>query len=138
MKRLWLYPLLFSLQLSVKAQSMTAEGYYVSAFNEMSDMLAGRDTLSIKRAVFLAEWAYYEGELDYKTDFCDEIDRIKRFILSFYAVNKLHTYKTGMQMAISSYIVRPYSGMDILRTPMTLKHFQRTMNHGSVNLSARR
>lgn len=110
MRWLWLYLLLFSLQLSVKAQSMTAEDYYVSAFNEMSDMLAGRDSLSIKRAVFLAEWAYYEGKLDYKTDFCDEIDRIKRFILSFYAVNKLHTYKTGMQMAISSYIVSPFSG----------------------------
>lgn len=28
---------------------MTAEDYYVSAFNEMSDMLARRDSLSIKR-----------------------------------------------------------------------------------------
>lgn len=110
MRRLWLYLLLFLLQLSVQAQSMTAEDYYVSAFNEMSDMLAGRDTLSIKRAVYLAEWAFYEGKLDYKTDFCDEIDRIKTFILSFYEVNKLQTYKTGMQMAITSYIVSPYSG----------------------------
>lgn len=73
-------------------------------------MLAGRDSLSIKRAVFLAEWAYYEGKLDYKTDFCDEIDRIKKFIYSLYAVNKLEKYKTGMQMAISSYMVSPYSG----------------------------
>ena len=50
------------------------EDYYITAFNEMSDMLAGRDSLSIKRAVYFAEWAYYEGKLDYKTDFCDEID----------------------------------------------------------------
>lgn len=117
MMRLWLYLLLFPLQLSVQAQLRIAEDYYVSAFNDMSDMLAGRDSLSIKRAVFLAEWAYYEGNLDYKTDFCDEIDRIKRFILSFYSVNKLHTYKTGMQMAISSYIVSPYSGNNY--TPYT-------------------
>lgn len=110
MKNLWLYLLLLSLPPSVKAQSMMAEDYYVSAFNEMSDMLAGRDTLSIKRAVYLAEWAFYEGKLDYRTDFCDEIDRIKTFILSLYEVNKLQTYKTGMQMAISSYIVSPYSG----------------------------
>lgn len=82
MKRIWLYLLLFPLQLSVKAQSMTAEDYYVHAFNEMSDMLAGRDTLSIKRAVYLAEWAFYEGILDYKTDFCNEIDRITTFIQS--------------------------------------------------------
>lgn len=89
---------------------MIAEDYYVKAFNEMSDMLAGRDTLSIKRAVYLAEWAFYEGNLDYKTDFCNEIDRITTFIQSLYEVNKLQTYKTGMQMAISSYIVSPYSG----------------------------
>ena len=38
-------------------------------------------------------------------------------MLSFYAVNKLHTYKTGMQMAISSYIVSPYSGNNY--TPYT-------------------
>lgn len=81
MSRLWLYLLLFPLQLLVKAQSMTAEDYYVHAFNEMSDMLAGRDTLSIKRAVYLAEWAFYEGNLDYKTDFCNEIDRIRLFNL---------------------------------------------------------
>ena len=105
--------MLFSLQiiqLSVQAQQQIAEDYYVSAFNEMSDMLAGRDSLSIKRAVFLAEWAYYEGNLDYKIDFCDEIDRIKTFIRSLYEVNKLQTYKTGMQMAITSYLVNPYSG----------------------------
>ena len=110
MKRLWLYLLLISIQLSVQAQSMMAEDYYVSAFNEMSDMLSGQNTLSIKRAVFLAEWAFYEGKLDYKTDFCDEIDRIKTFILSLYEVNKLQTYQTGMQLAISSYMLSPYSG----------------------------
>ena len=52
---------------------MTAEDFYVSAFNEMSNMLYGIDTLSIKRSAFLAEWAYYEGDLDYQTDFCNEI-----------------------------------------------------------------
>lgn len=114
MKKLWLYLLLFPLQLSVKAQSTTAEDYYVSAFNEMWDMLAGRDSLSIKRAVFLAEWAYYEGKLDYKTDFCDEIDRIKRFILSLYAVNKLHTYNLHLVLIallypLSSYAYYPLS-----------------------------
>ena len=64
MNRLWLYLLLLSIQLSVKAQSMMAEDYYVTAFNEMSDMLYGQNTLSIKRAVFLAEWAFYEGKLE--------------------------------------------------------------------------
>ncbi len=87
MKKFWLCIILSLLQLSTLAQEKIAEDYYVSAFNEMSDMLAGRDSLSIKRAVYLAEWAYYEGKLDYNTVFCDEIDRIKTFILSFYEVN---------------------------------------------------
>ncbi len=110
MKNLWLLFTFLLMQLSVQAQVQRAEDYYVSAFNEMSNMLAGRDSLSIKRAVFLAEWAYYEGNLDYKTDFCDEIDRITTFIRALYAVNKFQTYKTGMQMAISTYIVSPCSG----------------------------
>ena len=117
MKRIGSYMLFLLILLSLHARAKTAEDYYVSAFNEMSDMLAGRDSLSIKIAVFLAEWAYYEGKLDYKTDFCDEIDRIARFIHSIYAVNKLEKYKTGMQMAISSYILSPYSGNNY--TPYT-------------------
>lgn len=76
MKKLWVYFLFLFLHLSAHARTMMAEDYYITAFNEMSDMLAGRDSLSIKRAVYFAEWAYYEGKLDYKTDFCDEIDRI--------------------------------------------------------------
>ncbi len=110
MKKLCIYLLLPLLQLSATAQAKRIESYYVAAFNEMSDMLAGRDTLSIKRAVFLAEWAYYEGKLDYKTDFCDEIDRIVKFLNLFYCKNKLSSYKTGKQMALNEYFFRPYSG----------------------------
>lgn len=110
MKNVLLYlPLLMPL-LSVHAQTMEAEDYYVTAFNEMSDMLGGRDTLSIKKSVFLAEWAYYEGNLDYNTDFCDEISRITDFVLLFYKVNKLESYRTGKQMALNAYFFSPYSG----------------------------
>ncbi len=115
MKKLWLHIFLVLLShLSVEAQNVTAEDYYVSAFNEMSDMLAGRDSLSIKRAVFLAEWAYYEGNLDYRTDFCEEIDRIVKFLNLFYVVNELSSYKTGKQMAMNEYFFRPYSGNQYL------------------------
>ena len=110
MKKLWLYILLLISQLSANSQTMIAEDFYVSAFNEMSDMLAGRDSLSIKRAVFMAEWAYYEGKLDYKIDFCNEIDRIVKYINLFYDANKFSSYKTGKQMALNEYFSRPYSG----------------------------
>jgi len=92
------------------SQNRIAEDYYVDAFNEITSMLSGTDSLSIKRAVFVAEWAYYEGELDYCADFCDEIERIKKFVNLFYNINKLNQYKTGKQMALNEYFFRPYSG----------------------------
>lgn len=110
MKKLLFILALIVTQLSSKAQQMVAEDYFVSAFNEMSDMLEGRDSLSIKRAVYLAEWAYYEGNLDYQNDFCNEIDRITAFVNLFYSVNNLKLYKTGKQMSLNEYFFRPYSG----------------------------
>ena len=110
MIRIWTYILGLMLWSSAAAQTAPPEDYYASAFNEMSDMLVGRNTLSIKRAVYLAEWAFYEGALDYQTDFCDEIDRIAKFVNRFYAVNKLSEYNTGKQMALNEYFFRPYSG----------------------------
>lgn len=47
MRKLWLYLLLLPFQLAGQTESMIAEDFYVSAFNEMSDMLIGRDTLSL-------------------------------------------------------------------------------------------
>lgn len=80
-------------------------------------MLSENNSHSIKRAVFLAEWAYFEGKLDYQTDFCDEIDRITKFVLLFYKINNLREYKTGKQMALNEYFFRPYSGNNY--TPYT-------------------
>lgn len=97
------------IRMSAVSQGMTAEDYYVSAFKEMSGMLDG-DNLSIKRAVFLAEWAYFQGKLDYEKDFCNEIDRITEFLNWFYAANRLCEYKTGKQIAINEYFFKPYSG----------------------------
>lgn len=102
--------ILVSVRLFAMSQQMTAQDYYVRAFNEISDMLSGKDTLCIKRAVFLAEWAYYEGNVDFQNDFCDEIDRIIIFLNKFYDINKLSKYKTGKQMAINDYFFKPYSG----------------------------
>ncbi len=110
MKRIICILTYVAIQLAGIAQQMPAEEYYLQAFKEISDMLAGKDTLSIKRAVFLAEWAYLEGNLDYQKDFCNEIDRIASFLKRFYNVNKLSAYKTGKQMALNDYFFKPYSG----------------------------
>lgn len=133
MKKLCIYLLFLITQLIANGQQ-AAEYYYVEAFNKMSDMLVGRDTLSIKKAVFLAEWAYYEGRLDYKTDFCDEIDRIIDFVRLFYEVNKLSTFKTGKQMALNEYFLGLTQEMDINHMYMITKHYQRMKVYGKNNL----
>lgn len=103
-KKLAMFIMAISLHLSVYSQKVIAEDFYVSAFNEISDMLAGKDSLSIKRAVYVSEWAFYEGNLDYMS-FCKEIDRIVAFVKLFYDTNKLSAFKTGKQMALNEYFL---------------------------------
>lgn len=110
MRKYILILILLVCQSSIKSQTLTAEDYYDSAYNEITRMLSGKSPLSIKRAVYLAEWAYYEGKLDYHKDFCDEIERIVKFVNLFYRVNRLSQYKTGKQMALNEYFGSPYSG----------------------------
>lgn len=66
--------------------------------------------MSIKRATFLAEWAYLDGNLDYNVDFNDEIIRITKFINEFISANNLNQYKTGKQIALNEYFFKPWSG----------------------------
>lgn len=101
---------LLLLLLLANFQYSIAENYYETAYREMSQMLSGQTQPSIKRAVFLAEWAYYDGNLDYNKDFCDEIDRIVKYVRLFYDANNLRAFKTGKQKALNEYFFRPYSG----------------------------
>jgi len=83
--------------------------HYRQAYLEMADMLDGKIPLSIKRAVFLAEWAYLDGELDYDA-YCLSIDTAVAFVQRFIATNGLEQYKTRKNMALTEYFFRPYSG----------------------------
>lgn len=83
--------------------------HYRQAYLEMADMLDGKIPLSIKRAVFLAEWAYLDGEFDYDA-YCLGIDTAVAFVQRFIATNGLEQYKTGKNMALTEYFFRPYSG----------------------------
>lgn len=53
----------------VVAQEKLGKEYYHQAYSEIANMLEGKAPLSIRRAVFLAEWAYLDGNLDYEKDF---------------------------------------------------------------------
>ncbi|WP_418407323.1 hypothetical protein [Alistipes sp.] len=58
--------LLFCLVLRSAAQAQRPDiSRYETAYTEIADMLDGKAALSIKRAVFLADWAYLDGNLDY-------------------------------------------------------------------------
>jgi hypothetical protein len=83
---------------------------YLIAYDEISSMLEGKTDLSIKRAVFLSEWAYVDGDLDYEKDFCQEINRVAIFLNSFIAANHLENYKTAKQMALCEYFFNSWSG----------------------------
>lgn len=92
-----------------RVQIETKSRYYNAAYLEMADMLDGKAPLSIKRAVFLAEWAYYDGKLDYD-QYCLHIDSVVVFLNKFIKANKLEQYKTAKNMAIIEYFFNPWSG----------------------------
>ena len=90
-------------------QIETKSSLYNAAFLEISDMLDGKQPLSIKRAVFLAEWAYLDGKLDYEK-YCNTIDSAADFIKRFIKANAMEKYKTAKNMALIEYFFHPYSG----------------------------
>lgn len=83
---------------------------YQKAYQEMENMLFGKQQLSIKRAVFMAEWAYLDGKLDYEKDICQPIAKGVEFLKRFIVANKLEKYKTAKLIALCDFFFRPWSG----------------------------
>ena len=83
-------------------------GRFERAYAEMAAMLDGRTPLSIKRAVFLAEWAYAGERLDYGR-YCQEIDFLAGNIPEFIAANHLERFSTGGNIALFEFFTGPYS-----------------------------
>ena len=98
-------------ELTNGVQLKTQSTLYNTAYLEISDMLDGKQPLSIKRAVFLAEWAYLDGKLDYD-EYCRTIDNAADFIRRFIKANDIEKYKTAKNMALIEYFFHPYSGND--------------------------
>ena len=72
---------------------------YNQAYLEMADMLDGKTKLSIKRAVFLQEWAYLDGNLNCE-EYCAGIDTVATFLRKFIVANGLQQYKTAGNYAL--------------------------------------
>ena len=81
---------------------------YERACDEMEAMLDGRLPLSIRRAVFLAEWAYCGEELNYDA-FCGQLDTMASAIRAFSAANRLDNVPLGAHAALYEFFVRPYA-----------------------------
>ena len=77
---------------------------YRQSFGEIMDMLHGKRTMSLKRAVFLCENAYFNGQLDYG-NYCaviaDISDRVKKMVSD----KGVRGYRTCYNWAIYSYLV---------------------------------
>lgn len=91
----------------VQREKVSADLNFNNAYHEFADMLEGKKPLSIKRAVFLAEWAYLDGKPDYGT-YCRKIDSAAEAINQFISANHLDQIPTGKNVALFEYFVRPY------------------------------
>lgn len=69
-------------------------------------MLESKDSLSIKRAVFLTEWAYLKGQLDYNR-YCDSIDATVAKLKQFIHINNLNRFRTASNYALFEYFTKP-------------------------------
>lgn len=104
-----LFCLTVSLQSAI-AQSDCERKYYEIAYSEISNMLDGRIPCSIRRAVFAAEWAYLDGNLDYERDFCEPIIRVADYLKRMINANHWEMYKTSKLIALCNYFFYPCSG----------------------------
>lgn len=92
----------------VEQKEVCEDPNFLTAYHEFSDMLDGKDSINIKRAVFLTEWAYLDGRPDY-TDYCNQIDLAAKAINEFIRCNRLDQMPTGKNVALFEYFARPYS-----------------------------
>ena len=85
--------------------------YYDLAFQEIAQMLEGKIPTDFKRAVFLVEWAYLQGDLDYQ-DFEGEISSIGRKLQDFIRQKGVGQYQTSGNYALFEYFTKPHQMND--------------------------
>ena len=78
--------------------------FYGQAYEEISQMISNNN-VDLKRAVFLLEWAYLKGKLDYNW-YCYEISRISEILRGFINLNGLDKVPIG-GMALFEFFTNP-------------------------------
>ena len=101
--------LMYSIQVAF-AQTKAANENYEKAYLEMAYMLDGKAPISIRRAVFMTEWSYLDGNLDYEKDFCAPILKDVSYMRRWKNANNLSKYKTAKQITLCNFFFYPWSG----------------------------
>jgi len=92
--------------ISLVSSIVFGQGYdyhFKQAIDEITDMLEDRKPIDFKRAVFLTENTYYNGQLDY-TEFCNQLDQITAKLTQMITNKGLQGYKTAGNWAIFSFM----------------------------------
>ncbi len=80
-----------------------SEQYFQEAVDEICQMLEGQKQVDFKRAVFLTENAYYDGQLNW-VDFSKQIDSITIKVNQMIVAKGLQKFKTAGNWAIFTYM----------------------------------
>ncbi|MCD7974181.1 MAG: hypothetical protein LUG18_16205 [Candidatus Azobacteroides sp.] len=101
---LWVCFLFFFISCEMVFSSVPENrNYFDEAINEIEAMLTGKDSLSFKRAVFLVENAFFDGQLSWE-EFDGEIRRIVPILRQMIVDKGLQQYKTCGNWAIFSFM----------------------------------
>ena len=85
------------------SQTKDKTKFYKDAFEEQLQMLKGEKQLSFKRAVFITENAYHNGQLDYFS-FCQEIAATTQKLNMLIKQRGLEKYKTAGNWAVFTFM----------------------------------
>ncbi|TAK42300.1 MAG: hypothetical protein EPO28_07470, partial [Saprospiraceae bacterium] len=93
-------------QVALKDTLVTKDEYFNKAYNEIAQMLEGKLPLDFKRAVFLTEWSFEEGKLDYDK-YCQDIAATSQTLKAFIEEKGVGQYKTAGNFALYEFFTRP-------------------------------
>ncbi|MCC8035582.1 MAG: hypothetical protein LIO77_06590, partial [Rikenellaceae bacterium] len=83
----------------------TEDKFFMQAYSELIDMLENKTPFDLKRAVFLPEWAYMEGNLNY-LDYCSQIERTGQSLKRFIKSKGVESYRTSGNYALFEYFTQ--------------------------------
>ena len=90
---------------TVRAEQVVDNAFYNKAYLELRDMLTGKQEKSMKRAVFLVEWAYERGNLNYE-EYSNQIDQYVRSLQNFVKEKNVSQYKTAGNFALFEFFTK--------------------------------